>query len=189
MNLILYGSTETVYTLNCELVNTTHNDLKLNDKIYEYLEKGERYMYHMTFKNTNGNYSFEHYVFRVAIFTGELDYKFYKDENKKEEITGMHPAMFMGDMQHVIRLEEAEKMPNGLFVDILSPDRTTTFMMEFEGRTKNYSFELHEHISEFVAVKKVEKAYFRVGVFGTQDDTNNASIGFTFTEIAVQGKV
>lgn len=39
MNLILYGMTETVYTMKCELANLTHNDLGLNNKIYEYLEK------------------------------------------------------------------------------------------------------------------------------------------------------
>ena len=37
MNLILYGSTETIYTMRCELSNNTHNDLTLNNKIYEYL--------------------------------------------------------------------------------------------------------------------------------------------------------
>lgn len=37
MNLILYGMTETVYTMRCEISNKTHSDLALNSKIYEYL--------------------------------------------------------------------------------------------------------------------------------------------------------
>ncbi len=37
MNLILYGMTETVYTMKCWVSNKTHSDLPINSKIYEYL--------------------------------------------------------------------------------------------------------------------------------------------------------
>jgi len=39
MNLILYGETKTVYTMRCDVVNKTHGDLGINEKIYEYMEK------------------------------------------------------------------------------------------------------------------------------------------------------
>jgi hypothetical protein len=59
MNLILYGVTETIYTMRCEIVNATHNDVILDSKIYEYLENEERYMYHVNFKDNNTHYPYE----------------------------------------------------------------------------------------------------------------------------------
>lgn len=84
MNLILYGMTETVYTLKCWVSNQTHSDLPIDTKIYEYLEKSERYLYHLQFKDKEGKYFYETYVFRTSIFNGDLDIKFYKDEQKTE---------------------------------------------------------------------------------------------------------
>lgn len=39
MNLILYGETKTVYSMRCEVVNKTHGDVGINQKIHEYLQK------------------------------------------------------------------------------------------------------------------------------------------------------
>lgn len=56
MNLVLYGMTETVYTLKCWTSNQTHSDLAIDSKIYEYLVQSERYLYHLQFKNKEGKY-------------------------------------------------------------------------------------------------------------------------------------
>jgi hypothetical protein len=37
----------------------------------------------MEFKDAAGKYFYENFVFRVSVFSGNLDFKFYKDENKK----------------------------------------------------------------------------------------------------------
>ena len=42
--------------MRCDIVNSTHNDITLNNKIYEYLQDGESYMYHIYFKNEEGKY-------------------------------------------------------------------------------------------------------------------------------------
>ena len=70
MNLILYGSTETVYTMKCELVEKEHHDLYLGEKVYDYLEVGTTNDYHLTFKDDSGNLTSEAYAFRLAVFTG-----------------------------------------------------------------------------------------------------------------------
>jgi len=80
MNLIIYGSTKAAYTIHCELFNKTHRDLVINSKIDEYLQKDEKYSYHITFKDQKGGYPFESYALRFAIFSGDLDVKFYKDQ-------------------------------------------------------------------------------------------------------------
>lgn len=86
LNLILYGSTETVYVMKCEIVNKTHNDLKLGEKIYEYLESNESYKYHLIFKNAKGLYDYQEYVSRVAIFTGQVAFEYYTDKAMKNRL-------------------------------------------------------------------------------------------------------
>jgi hypothetical protein len=55
------------------LVNELHNDIRLNSKIYEYLEKDESHVYHVDFKNADAKLEFDSYVLTMATFTGDLD--------------------------------------------------------------------------------------------------------------------
>ena len=129
MNLILYGATETIYTLRCQIVNTTHNDILLDNKIYEYLEAQQKYMYHVNFKDNNTKYPYDQYVLRMSTFAGDLFTSLFKDENKKQAITEFKPAMYLGDIQYLITKEEAERvMPNGLYIEIYSAQRVSTFV-------------------------------------------------------------
>lgn len=36
-------------------------------------------MYHVEFKDKDGKYFYDDYVFRVSIFSGDLDFKLYQD--------------------------------------------------------------------------------------------------------------
>jgi len=72
--------------MKCEIVNKTHNDLKLGEKIYEYLESNESYKYHLIFKNAKGLYDYQEYVSRVAIFTGQVAFEYYTDKAMKNRL-------------------------------------------------------------------------------------------------------
>jgi hypothetical protein len=133
--------------MSCTLVNKTHNDLAIDTKIYEYLEKNEDQEYHISYANNNGQIAYDSFVFRVAIFTGDLSLEYYADKAKTKRITNREPFMYMGDIQYVISKEEIIKdFPQGLYIKAISKDRVSTFMMEFEGRSKSTALELHEHI-------------------------------------------
>lgn len=55
--------------------------------------------------------------------------------------------MYMGDIQYIFHLAQLdEQVPNGLYIEVSSDTRITTYMMEFEGRTKTEALELNEHI-------------------------------------------
>jgi hypothetical protein len=71
MNLILYGATETVYTLVCTISNKTYNKIAINSRTYEYLDSNNTHDYHVDFKGNEVEY--EQYVFRVAIFNGDIN--------------------------------------------------------------------------------------------------------------------
>lgn len=94
-------------------------------------------MYHVVFKDKEDKYFFEEYELKISIFTGDLDIKFYKDENKEEELEQLSPAAYMGDMKHIITQDIAEEMPNGLYIEAFSPDRISTFLMNFKGKKKD----------------------------------------------------
>lgn len=56
-------------------------------------------------------------------------------------------------------------------------------MMEFEGRTKTEALELNEHIYEFLYVDKTERAYFKIGKYGTADKADNKGFKVTVSQI------
>ena len=64
-----------------------------------------------------------------------------------------------------------------------SDTRITTYMMEFEGRTKTEALELNEHIYEFLYVDKTERAYFKIGKYGTADKADNKGFKVTVSQI------
>lgn len=43
-------------------------------------------MYHVYFKDQDGTYHYDEYNLKISIFTGDLDLKFYKDANGKNEL-------------------------------------------------------------------------------------------------------
>ena len=114
----------------CEVVNKTHSDLALNNKIYEYLEQDQSYTYHLDFKGIQGKYDHDFYVFTLAIFTGDFQIQLYKDKERKNRVKKMEPLMYMGDIQYLFSKTEVEKdYPAGIYVYLLSKKRVTTFML------------------------------------------------------------
>ena len=49
VNLLIVGEVETVYVLNCEIVEKEHHDLELGEIVHEYLQPGEDFTYHADF--------------------------------------------------------------------------------------------------------------------------------------------
>lgn len=116
--------------MKCDLINKTHNDLVINNKIYEYLEKGESYDYHFDFKNKDGKLDYDTYALTLAMFTGDLSVELYTDKEKTTRLTQKEPFMYMGDVQYLLSSEEiTQHLPNGLYVRAISRDRVTTFMV------------------------------------------------------------
>ena len=147
-------------------------------------------MYHVFFKDKDGKYPYEQYSLKISSFTGDVGVKFYKDENKKEQLHGLHPVMYMGDMKHIITKKQAEEnMTHGLYIQISSPDRVSTFIIQFLGRTKNQPIQLNQHIYDFTRIVKEQKAFFKVKKFGTMKKEDTADLSFTFTMIPVTGRV
>jgi hypothetical protein len=137
MNIIVYGATETVYTLLCTLVNKTHHDILINHKTYEYLDKGRSSDYHISFKDEKGEFQYDTYVFRIAVFSGDLSVDLYYDETKKQKIGQRPPFKYMGDIQYVYDKQQIQQQfPNGIHLTMVSKQRVSTFMMEVEGRAK-----------------------------------------------------
>jgi hypothetical protein len=144
MNLILEGEAETVYSMRCDLVNDLHHDLKLNSKIYEYLEKGESYAYHVAFNSDSGKLEYDNYVLTIAGFTGELNLEFYGDKDLSKRLQDKEPFMYMGDVQYQLTRQEIEhEMKDGLYIKATSKEKISTFMMEIEGRSNSKIFEIH----------------------------------------------
>lgn len=75
MHLVLFGSTETIYTMTCKVSNKTYNELSVGDRQYEYLgEIAPHHDYHFNFTVLpNNKTEYEEYIFRVAIFNGDLN--------------------------------------------------------------------------------------------------------------------
>ncbi len=66
----------------CTLNNKTHDDLTINSKTYDYLNKGDNYTYHIDFKDKQGNNYNDYYIIRASIFTGDLTVTLYNNSNK-----------------------------------------------------------------------------------------------------------
>ena len=80
-------------------------------------------------------------------------------------------------------------MTQGLYIQVSSPDRVSTFIIQFLGRTKNQPIQLNQHIYDFTRIVKEQKAFFKVKKFGTMKKEDTADLSFTFTMIPVTGRV
>ena len=79
MNILVVGSSQTVYVMTCEIVNKTTHDLTPGIILDEYLEPQQVANYHMNF-TTNGKIEFQQYVFKFAGFNGNMSIGFYLDQ-------------------------------------------------------------------------------------------------------------
>jgi hypothetical protein len=96
--------------------NKTHDDLKINTKTYDYLNKGDHYMYHINFKDREGTYYNDYFILRTSIFSGNLNLKFYNDSHKNKTLNFNDKYQYMGDMEYIFEKENLSTYSNGIYV-------------------------------------------------------------------------
>jgi hypothetical protein len=82
-------------------------------------------------------------VIRTSLFRGDVTFEYYLDENKKIKMNHTELFAYMGDAQYVLNKNIYATFTHGLYIYAKSNNRKSSFMIDFYGRSKSTSIQLH----------------------------------------------